>query len=434
MTQPEASRSLPMPPLALEGEALKGGREGAPPRLAQFAPRAAGAPRGHGPSLTPRLGPPGGPPGGPPRDPDDRGGLGPRPLAARMRPSRRTLWIAASVLLHLALIGFFFIQPHKQLPEPLPPPTVSMVFDGGSGDKVSSQPQPQGGEMGEPVPPAPETPPTPPLPTAEPPPPPPAPAPPEVPPPPAPAVPTPPAPAPPLPRETATAPPPPVPTPVPPPLTMPPLPPTPPAPSDVADIPPPPPAPPEPAPRPAPAQQAEPQPRPPQTLRQLFPNALDLSRTPSQAYNLARPTPQQRRLDPQVPFALSPNSPLLNGRQAPMAGGADSSAQLDPNLRIRGANLGGDWRAAFHDWLRRNGRYPQEAARRGEDGSATIRFTVTRDGNVRSVQLINRSGSQILDSYTQGLLRYAQLPPFPAGTQESEATIDLTINYVLIRR
>jgi protein TonB len=114
-----------------------------------------------------------------------------------------------------------------------------------------------------------------------------------------------------------------------------------------------------------------------------------------------------------------------------------TSGQADaPNaqLRIRGAQLGADWRSAFMAWLRQHGYYPRQAVEAGEDGTAIVRFTVDRSGRVSGLQLIGRSGSIWLDAGAQALLRNQIVPPFPPDTQEDSAEIDLTINYILRRR
>jgi len=102
-------------------------------------------------------------------------------------------------------------------------------------------------------------------------------------------------------------------------------------------------------------------------------------------------------------------------------------------LRIRGANLGADWRSSFMAWLRQHGYYPRQAVEAGEDGTAVVRFTVDRSGKVTELQLIGRSGSIWLDAGAQALLRGRTVPSFPPGTREDSAEIDLTINYILRR-
>lgn len=376
-----------------------------------------------------------------------------RPGGARPGASATRGWrgvaLAISLLLHLA-VGWWLLfgVERRAVEEPVAPSAMDVVFEGGAPEDAPGPPpeavpaplEPPGAEAALPEPPAPlprMAEPAPPPPVAE--------VPPPVP------VPAPPLPRPPVPPPVAQAPvpvpPPPAPPPVVPPLAQaPPLPlPTARAPSDMV-LPPPPPAaeapretemaalplPPPPAPTPpaAPPEQAvarqapppRPQPRPrPAAPANPFAGALDLSQ--SGPVTLGRPAPAQ------------PSSPgMRRERDSAAASSAGNADAPNAQLRIRGAQLGADWRAAFMAWLRQHGYYPRQAAEAGEDGTAVVRFSVDRSGRVSGLQLIGRSGSIWLDAGAQALLRGQTVPPFPPGTRDDSAEIDLTINYVLRRR
>jgi TonB family protein len=359
--------------------------------------------------------------------------------------------LAVSVLLHLA-VGWWLLfgVERRAVEEPVTPSAMDVVFEGGAPEDSPGPPpaavpaplDPPGAEAALPEPPAPlprMAEPAPPPPVAEAPPPVPVPAPP---------LPRPPAP-PPVAQAPVPVPPPPAPPPVVPPLAQAPPLPLPPAgaPSDFV-LPPPPPAaeaprqtemaalplPPPPAPtppaappeqavaRPVPPQRPQPQPRPrPAAPANPFAGALDLSQ--SGPVTLGRPAPAQ------------PSSSGVRREREPAAASSAGNADA-PNaeLRIRGAQLGADWRAAFMAWLRQHGYYPRQAAEAGEDGTAVVRFNVDRSGRVSGLQLIGRSGSIWLDAGAQALLRGQTVPPFPPGTRDDSAEIDLTINYILRRR
>ena len=188
-----------------------------------------------------------------------------------------------------------------------------------------------------------------------------------------------------------------------------------------------------PAPRPlAPAPPAAPPPPP-------------ADRPPAVA-QLPLPPPPPPGPPPPVPLDLTDRPPIRLGEADPSRlGAARRGLDLRPgaslpgpgdveNLRVRGAQAGPDWRNAFRMWLDRNLRYPREAAELGEEGPVTVRITTGADGRVRRVELRSGSRSIFLNHYSQVVFRGAALPPFPPGTAEEEVTIDLTINYVLIRR
>ncbi len=105
----------------------------------------------------------------------------------------------------------------------------------------------------------------------------------------------------------------------------------------------------------------------------------------------------------------------------------------EPEARIRGAEVGPDWRNAFRRWLDEHLRYPQAAALLGEQGTTRVALVVEPDGRVRSARLLRRSGSAWLDSGTLNLFRGATLPAFPPGADPAGVHVDLTVNYILVR-
>lgn len=366
-------------------------------------------------------------------------------------------WALASLLLHGLILLLFVldIDPRGRPSDALPPPSFDIVFEGGGAERSDAD-APDGVE----VPPAPPQPPVPPAAAAPPPPQPPAAA-----------VPPPPAPAPPVPSPpTAQAPPPP-PTPQPPVAQAPPLP------------PPPTPAPPPPPPRqvaeaPRPVSPPPPPPRPeappiaeafpelptaeqllgPQTELRLpdrFDLPLPLPPPPTPQAAPQRPPPQQQARPmqprPDLPGVWAPNGVQV-GPQAtapqppsgrPQGRGLDTRVDprfldgrpsADPSVRVTGAQVGADWRAAFRRWLDQNIRYPERAIALGEDGTVRVRVIANPDGTVRSVQLVGPSTSPSLNFGTTFPFQGARLPAFPPPADPNGVTIDLTVNYILIRR
>ncbi|WP_052401943.1 energy transducer TonB [Muricoccus aerilatus] len=389
-----------------------------------------------------------------------------------MRRGWRGPALALSLLLHLAA-GWWLLfgLPPRKMPEADSPSTVDVVFEGGAPEDVPAPPS-EGppAPLEPPTPGALPTPPSPmpqvaePLPPAEAPrvaeaPPLPAPfAPPALVPPAAPPLPAPPSERPPAPPPLAQGPfaaPPPAPPLAEPPvaraLPLPPLP-SRPAPSDLSMPPPPPPAetpresevaalplPPPPAPeppsappepaqaqaRPVPAPRPQPapaRPRPSPLANSPFAGALDLSQGPP--VTLSRPSASSApggagtRLEQQA--ASSNARPQPNFQ--------------DTNIRSRGANPGASWWAAVRSFVNERKYYPQQAAMAGEDGPATVRFNVDRNGRISDLQILHRSGSYLLDAAWLGVFRGATLPPFPPGTAGDTIEIEFTLTYILVRR
>jgi len=136
----------------------------------------------------------------------------------------------------------------------------------------------------------------------------------------------------------------------------------------------------------------------------------------------AEPTPPQGRPQAQgLDLRVDPR--FFEGR-----------ASSDPQVRVSGAEVGADWRAAFRRWLDENIRYPARAIELRESGSVRVQVIAEPDGTVRSVRLVMPSGSPSLNLATTLPFSGARLPAFPPPADPKGVTIDLQVNYVLIRR
>ena len=112
-------------------------------------------------------------------------------------------------------------------------------------------------------------------------------------------------------------------------------------------------------------------------------------------------------------------------------GSPKPGSQRAASSELRSPNAGADLMAALERWWRRHRYYPEQARRGGEDGSVDITLRVDRYGKVEGVELRSTSGSRWLDMAALGTFRGAQLQ-VPTNAGET-VTVDLTINYILIR-
>ena len=176
----------------------------------------------------------------------------------------------------------------------------------------------------------------------------------------------------------------------------------------------------EPLPRPQPAPPRTAQPRP-----RAFPAPMDTTLGATEA-----PEPTRNRSRGTGGLDLRLGKATLNSNGAPPRDTESSRG----NLVIHGAHVGKDWEQLLEEWWREHGYYPQEAARRGEDGTVTLRVVADRYGHVKLVEMESTSGSQWLDMGAQSTFRNAQLPPPPPSMPENEIDMDITIHYILIRR
>ena len=113
---------------------------------------------------------------------------------------------------------------------------------------------------------------------------------------------------------------------------------------------------------------------------------------------------------------------------------ARGDTSLGQFAKVTKGKVDADWLSDLHNWWLQHRYYPEQAAMAGEDGTVKIQIQVDRYGRVHFVDLEGRSGSQWLDMGAQAVFRGANLPPFPPGTRDDEITLDLTINYILVRR
>jgi TonB family protein len=113
---------------------------------------------------------------------------------------------------------------------------------------------------------------------------------------------------------------------------------------------------------------------------------------------------------------------------------SEGRATTDPSVRVTGAQVGADWRAAFRAWLDQNISYPRRAIENRESGRVRVLITAEPDGRVRDVRLVGPSASPSLNTGTTFPFSGATLPAFPPPADPNGVTIELTVHYILIMR
>lgn len=83
-------------------------------------------------------------------------------------------------------------------------------------------------------------------------------------------------------------------------------------------------------------------------------------------------------------------------------------------------------------WLARHKRYPVQARRLRQEGTAKVTFTITRSGRVVSKRIVQSSGYELLDQEVQAMLeRASPLPRIPSSLGRSRLTITLPVAFAL---
>src|ERR1700733_4026316 len=154
------------------------------------------------------------------------------------------------------------------------------------------------------------------------------------------------------------------------------------------------------------------QPRTSPSRPPAFPAPMNFSFNPNPSFS--RP---QRRTSSRAPQTL-------DFSLAPREGALDNT----PFSRVAGAHVGPDWRNELSAWVHAHAYYPEQAAMNGEDGTAMVRVVANPNGQVTSVELESRSGSQWLDLALQALFRDARLPPL--HDENEPITFDFTMHYI----
>lgn len=132
--------------------------------------------------------------------------------------------------------------------------------------------------------------------------------------------------------------------------------------------------------------------------------------TEQQQVQQAVQSPTEARPESQASAPPPIEAPVEKKAAAPQAG----SSQADTRAVL-------SWQRSVALHLNRSKRYPPAARSRGIEGEAMVRFVMDRSGHVAMVEVVNSSGSKLLDDESQELLqRAAPLPrPPPAVVGET---------------
>jgi periplasmic protein TonB len=153
-----------------------------------------------------------------------------------------------------------------------------------------------------------------------------------------------------------------------------------------------------------------PEPPPPVDLRPLQP------RKPVEKKPEKKPLPKAA-----APQALPERAPVASARM-PGATPEPASAALPT------------WKGTLLRHLERHKRYPPEAQRARQQGTAYVHFTMSRDGRVLSARIERAAGVASLDKEGLDLLQRAQpLPPLPSDQPGETLALVVPVQFFLRR-
>jgi len=150
---------------------------------------------------------------------------------------------------------------------------------------------------------------------------------------------------------------------------------------------------------PLPPPEPSPAPRPAVTLPALPPQPRPQPKS--------RPKPPDHVRPPQREVALPAPMPPAVALPAPSA----PASSAPPPRAVAAARA--NWQAQLLGFLSRHKRYPRPAQEQRQQGTASLRFSVDRQGRVQSFHLDRSSGFPLLDEEVQALIQRAQPLPSP---------------------
>ncbi|MBK1697773.1 energy transducer TonB [Rhodovibrio salinarum] len=91
-----------------------------------------------------------------------------------------------------------------------------------------------------------------------------------------------------------------------------------------------------------------------------------------------------------------------------------------------------DYLARLKAWLERHKRYPRRARMRRMNGTVTLQFEMTRNGQVVSFKIVKSSGHEMLDEATREMIRRAEpLPPFPDDLDRDRMQLTVPVRFAI---
>ncbi len=166
---------------------------------------------------------------------------------------------------------------------------------------------------------------------------------------------------------------------------------------------------------PAPVQQAEiPLPTP-------APAPMPVPPPPPPVAQAHQPPAPPRRMAARPAAARAPVNPA--GAAAHATDGQNAAS------RASHANNGTAWMGKLKQWWDQHSFYPKEASQSDEGGNVKVHIVIAPDGQVTSIEMVQGSGSSVLDAAAVAVFRNAHLPPFPPGTPVQPADVVVTLHY-----
>lgn len=136
--------------------------------------------------------------------------------------------------------------------------------------------------------------------------------------------------------------------------------------------------------------------------------------------------PRETKAEVALPKPVSQPKEVTAPRAVEMPPADTAAAPMNAAPRMVNTTTMRTYEHVILTHLERHKKYPRSARRRGQEGTAYVRFRIDREGNVQTSQLVRSSGYELLDQEVLDTVTRAN--PLPAVPPEiSGSTLEVTV-------
>lgn len=147
------------------------------------------------------------------------------------------------------------------------------------------------------------------------------------------------------------------------------------------------------------------------------------------------PVIKPKVVEPKIETFTKNNRPTVTNKK-PISRKFDTSANSVNKISESTRRDQASYLAELSQWLERHKKYPSIARRRGQQGQAVVKFTINKNGELVSHQLIKSSEHKSLNTAAIKMLERASPMPKPPVSligDKNELTYSIPVNFSLVQ-
>jgi protein TonB len=168
--------------------------------------------------------------------------------------------------------------------------------------------------------------------------------------------------------------------------------------------------------------------------REIPPDAMDVSLLPQPEEKPLEPKPEPKPVQAAPPQPVKNAAPAAERRRiaaptrerAAKPASASTPSTAANNVGVGRSDNNTNYPGLVSAHLRRHQQYPADARSRGDQGVATLSFSLDGGGRVTSARLLRGSGIASLDHEVQAMVRRASPFPAPPGGRSQSFTVPVS--------